>query len=92
MRERTQLAVGRRGVGPREQEQQRTQRASFVAPLYESTHKTAGHRAGIGCLVEKKYHVKRVGTSLRGQTRVSERRLGCLSSGPSELHSARRQT
>ena len=39
--------------------------------------------------------MKRLGTSLRGQTRVSQRRLGCLSPGPSEVHpavSSRRQT
>ena len=52
-----------------------------------------GHRrGGLGCLVEKKYHVKRLGTALRGQTRVSQRKVGCLSPGPSEAHSARRQT
>ena len=40
----------------------------------------------LGC---NKYHVKRLDTSLRCQTRVSQRRLGCLSAGPSEVHSAR---
>ena len=48
------LAVGRRGLGPREQEEQRTQRASFVATyhkrVHESTHRAA---AGLGCFVEK---------------------------------------
>ena len=39
----------------------------------------------------KKDHddVKGLGTSLRGQTRVSQRWLGCLSPQPSEVHSAR---
>ena len=37
----------------------------------------------------KKYHVKGLGTSLRGQTRVSQRRLVCLSPGPNVVHSAR---
>ena len=32
---RLQLAVGRRGLGPRDQEEQRTQRASFV-PTYHT--------------------------------------------------------
>ena len=40
-------------------------------------------------LGSKKCHVKRRGTSLRGQTRVSRRRLGYLSPGPSEVHSVR---
>ena len=35
----------------------------------------------------KKCYVKRLGTSLHGQTRVSQRRLGCSSPGPSEVHS-----
>ena len=30
-----------------------------------------------------KHHVKRHGTSLRGQTRVNQRRLGCMSRGNS---------
>ena len=69
---------GRRWLGPRDREEQRTQRASFVATWYvsyESTHNAAaaGHRAGLGCLVEKKYH--RLGTSRRGQTGVSQRGL-----------------
>ena len=40
-------------------------------------------------LGSKTYHVKRLGTSFRGQTRVSQRRLGCLRPGPSEVRSAR---
>ena len=54
-----QLAVGRRGLGLRDQEQ-RTQSASFVA-AYHTRGRTAaaaaaavGHRAGLRCLVEKK--------------------------------------
>ena len=48
------------------------------------------HRAGLGCLVEK-YYVKRLGTFffVRGQTRVSHRRLGCLGPVLAEVHSAR---
>ena len=33
-----QLAVGRCGLGPREQEEQRTQRASFVATYHTKVH------------------------------------------------------
>ena len=50
---RLQLAVGRRGLGPREQGEQRTQRASFVATrTYDimrefRTHRAAAHRAGL---------------------------------------------
>ena len=35
---RLQLGVGRRGLGPREQEEQRTQRASFVATCHTRVH------------------------------------------------------
>ena len=35
---RLQLAVGRRGLGPREQGDQRTQRASFVATYQARVH------------------------------------------------------
>ena len=35
---RLQLAVGRRGLGPREQGDQRTQRASFVATYHARVH------------------------------------------------------
>ena len=35
---RLQLAVGRRGLGPREQGEQRTQRASFVATYHARVH------------------------------------------------------
>ena len=52
-----------------------------------------GQFGKLGCLVEKNTtYMKRLGTSLRGQTRVSQRRLGCLIPGPSEVHSARRQS
>ena len=49
--------VGRRGLGPRDQEEQRTQRASFVT-TYNTRVRTqqqaaVSHRAGLGCLVEK---------------------------------------
>ena len=52
---RRQLAVGARELGPRDQEEQRTQRASFVATYHMRVHTAAaavGHRAGLGCLVE----------------------------------------
>ena len=56
---RLPLAVGGRGLGPRDQEQ-RTQRASFVATHHTRVHTAAaaaaaaaGHRAGLGCLDEK---------------------------------------
>ena len=48
-------------------------------------------RGGLGCLVEK-YQVKRLRKPLRGQVKVSQHRLGCLSPWPNEVHSARRQT
>ena len=51
---RLQLAVGARGLGPRDQEEQRTQRALFVATYHLRVHSVAaalGHRAGLGCLV-----------------------------------------
>ena len=81
-----QLAVGRRGLGPRGQEEQRTQRASFVAMYHTRVHTAAaaatatGHRAGLGCMVLQKYHVKRHGTSLRGQTRVVSAQASMLES------------
>ena len=60
---RLQLAVGRRGLGPREQGDHRTQRASFVVRIMrEYTKSSSSSRAGLGCL----FHVKHVGTSLRG--------------------------
>ena len=49
---RLQLAVGRRGLGPREQGEQRTQRVSFVATSCESTQSSSS-RAGLGCFVGK---------------------------------------
>ena len=55
-----QLAVDRRGLGPRDQEERRTQRESFVATYilyireYIHTAAAVSHRAGFGCLVEKK--------------------------------------
>ena len=66
---RLQLAVGRRGLGPREQGEQRT-RLSWLRTMRESTQSSSS-RAGIGFVVEKKYHVKRLGTPLRGQTSLS---------------------
>ena len=51
---RLQLAVGRRGLGPREQEEQSTKRASLVATYVsnENTHRVAARRDGHGCFVE----------------------------------------
>ena len=58
---RLQLAVDRRGLGPRDQVEQSTQRASFVATYLPRVYTAAaaaeaavGHRAGVGCLVAKK--------------------------------------
>ena len=61
------VAVGRRWLGPREQGEQRTQRVFGIMREYTQS---SSSRAGLGCFVEKKYHVKRLGMSLRGQTRV----------------------
>ena len=64
-----QLAVGRRGLGPREQGKQRT-RLWWLRIMREYTQSGSSH-TGLGCFDEKKYHVKRPGTCLRGQnTRV----------------------
>ena len=66
MRERSRLASPlhsqttascRRGLGPRDQEEQRTQRAPFVATYHTRVHTAAaaaaaGHRAGLERLVE----------------------------------------
>ena len=53
-----QLSVGRRGLGPRDQQEQRTQRVSFVATYHTRVHTASaaavGYRAGLVCLVEKK--------------------------------------
>ena len=68
---RLQLAVGRRGLGLREQGEKRTQRASFVAiRVMREYTQSSSSRAGLGCFVEEKYHVKRLGTSPRGQTTI----------------------
>ena len=68
---RLQLAVGRRGLGTREQGEQRTQRASFVAAYHARVHTEQQlSRAGLGYFVKQKCLVKRLGTSLRGQTGV----------------------
>ena len=51
---RLQLAVGRRGLGPREQGEQRTQSASFVAYVScESTHRAAALVLGSDALLKK---------------------------------------
>ena len=43
---RLQLAVGRRGLGPRDQEEQRNQRASFVAIVFIREYKALLRRPG----------------------------------------------
>ena len=61
---RLQLAFGRRGLGPRDREEQRTQRASFVATYHKRVHTAAavGNRATLDDWL-KKCHVKtRFGT------------------------------
>ena len=78
---RRQLAVGARELGPRDQEEQRTQRASFVATYHTRVHTEQQLNVLGSDALLKKYYMKH--TSLRCQTRVSERRLGCLSPGPS---------
>ena len=50
---RLQLAVGRRGLGPREQGEQRTTRVFRGCVSCETTNRAAAHRAGLGCFVEK---------------------------------------
>ena len=52
---RLQLAVGQRGLGHADQEEQRTQRASCVATHRTRVHTaTSGsHRDGLGYLIEK---------------------------------------
>ena len=52
---RLQLAVGRRGLGPREQGEQCTQHASFVVRIMrEYTQSSCSSGAALGCFVEKK--------------------------------------
>ena len=68
---RLQLAVGRFGLGPREQGDQRTQRVFRAYVSCENTHRAAAAPVlGSDALFKKKYHVKRLGTSLRDQTRA----------------------
>ena len=66
---RLQLAVGRRGLGPREKESSAPS-ASFVATYHTRVHTEQQLSCWAQMLFWKKYHVKRLGTSLRGQTRV----------------------
>ena len=69
---RLQLAVGRHGLGPRDQEEQRTQGASLVATYHTRVHSSSSSRSS--CLARmlgfKKNHVMRLGTCLRGQTKL----------------------
>ena len=49
--------VGRRGLGPRDREEQGTKRGSFVATNHTRVHIAAtaiSHRVGLGCLAGKK--------------------------------------
>ena len=51
-----QLAVGRRGLGPGEQGEQRTQRASlggYVSFESAQQQQSVSPRAGLGCLIEE---------------------------------------
>ena len=50
---RLELAVGRRGFGPREQGEQRTQRASFVATYHPRVHRAAALVLGSDALLNK---------------------------------------
>ena len=67
---RLQIAVDGRGLGPRDLEvfqEQRTQRPSFVAiRIMQEYTQSSSSSAGLGCFVEKKHHVNRLGTYLRG--------------------------
>ena len=46
--------MGRRGLGPREQGEQHTQRASFVGiRIMREDTQSSSSRAGLGCFVEK---------------------------------------
>ena len=45
-------------------------RLSWLRIIMREYTQSSSSRAGLGCFVEKKYHVKRLGTSLRGQTRA----------------------
>ena len=81
----------------RDQEEQLTQRASFAATYHTRVHHSSSGSSRSSSwwarmLGLKQYHVKLPGTSLRRQTRVSQRRFECLSLEASEVHSARRQT
>ena len=71
---RSQTTASCRWTRPRtyleKEGEQHTQRASFVATYHTRVQTRAASRSGRGCFVEKKYHVKRLGTSLCGQTRV----------------------
>ena len=48
-----QLAVGRRGLGPRERGEQRTKRASFVATYHAGVHTAAALVLGSDALLKK---------------------------------------
>ena len=58
--------------------------ASVFFRVYVSYESTEQQRMVLGSDAwMNKHHVKRHGTSLRGQTRVNQRRLGCMSRGNS---------
>ena len=50
---RLQLGVGRRGLGPREQGEQRTRRGSFVAMYHARVHRAAALALGSDALLKK---------------------------------------
>ena len=80
--------VRRRGLGP-DQEEQRTQRASFVGTYHPRARSKQQSVIVLGSDAWLRIcHVKRLRTTLRGQTRVSQPWLGCLSPGPGEVHLA----
>ena len=82
--------MGRRGLGPK-----RPRRAARPARVFRGylrvIRESAASSRQSSCWLRKlsREAPRRLGTSLRGQTRVSQHRLGCLSPGPSEVLSAR---
>ena len=51
------------------------------------THRSSGQAVFTGVIPWlQKHHLELLGTSLRGQTKISQRRLGCLRPGPSQVH------
>ena len=84
LREQT-AAVGRRGLGPRDQEEQRTQRASLVAKYHKRVHTVAAVSQS-SCWA--RYLVGKKNTCSTS-ARLFAARLESVSAGLSDLHSAR---